>query len=113
MNNGFDEFDSETIEQVEKMFMEMEGDYVLKLLQIREFEEFVTKFYAYSNIALMHRFIELQERMDNGEVTEEDEEKVELEMIACVLAMAEKVKVRILSKTSTFKEEEKSHGRSH
>ena len=50
-------------------------------------------------------------RMENGEVKEEDEDDVELSMIACVLAMADKIKELILVKTPHYEEKERSHGR--
>ena len=107
-------FDKETVERIEKIYMEMEGDYVLQLLQIKEFEEYVKSYYSLSNEQLMSVFMNNQTKMENGEVTEADEEAVELEMIACVLAMADKVKRLILTKTPTYdRGDNLGHGRTH
>lgn len=106
------EFDVETIRSVESIFVSLEEDYIKQLLSIPEFYEYLSEYLKYSNLELIEKFKKNQESMENGEVTEDKEDDVELEMIACVLAMADKIKRLILVKTPTYEEEEeRSNGR--
>ena len=55
----------------------------------------------------------MQEQMENNEISEEDEDMVELSMIACILAMSEKVRILVKKKLpEKEKKEEVTYGRS-
>ncbi len=107
---GNKEIDKETVREVEQIFLSLEKEYVLRLLEIPTFVDYLREYFAYSNEELMRRFSKLHEQMENGEVKEEDEGKVELSMIACVLAMSDKIKELILVRTPNFSEG-RSNGR--
>ena len=58
----------------------------------------------------MSNFSKLHGLMESGQVKEENEGDVELSMIACVLAMSDKIKELILVKTPDYSEG-RSNGR--
>ena len=106
-------FNKEAVLEVQRIFVSMEKEYIEQLIRIPEFQEYLMKYFTYSNENLMGLFSRMQQQMDNGEIKEEDEEKIELSMIACILAMSEKVKRLILTKhPSLSDEEEMGHARS-
>lgn len=111
MNN--DVFDKETILEVERIFISLEKEYIEELMRIPEFQQYLMKYFAYSNENLLGLFSRMQQQMDNGDIKEEDEGTVEMSMIACILAMSEKVKRIVLAKQRSVEKEELSHGRSH
>ena len=109
MNNGA--FDAETILEIETIFLGLEEEYIKQLVTIPVFRELLQEYYSFSNEELMARFSKFYNKMESMEVTEGNENHVELHMIACVLAIAEKVKRLIKVKTPDLEpEEEVSHG---
>ena len=106
-----DKFDRETISEVERIFFSLEKEYINELLKMPEFHNYLMKYYAYSNKNLIALFSRLQEQMENGQIRDEDEDMVELSMIACILAMSEKLKLLIKMKTRDREKEEIGHAR--
>ncbi len=94
--------DEDNILKIESIFLSLEEDYVNQLLVIPEFHLFLNQYFKYSNKELVTHFAMLQEKMDRGEVKEEEEDKIELSMIACVLAMSENIKKLIKVKTPNY-----------
>ena len=108
-----DKFDRETISEVERIFFSLEKEYINELLKMPEFHNYLMKYYAYSNKNLIALFSRLQEQMENGQIRDEDEDMVELSMIACILAMSEKVRILVKKKLpEKEKKEEVTYGRS-
>ncbi len=85
-------FDKETVLEVERIFFSLEQEYTSQLIKLPLFYDLVMKYYSLSNEELMKRFAKRYDQMESFEVAEKDEEKAELEMIACVVAMATKIK---------------------
>lgn len=106
-NNGFD---AETILEIEKVFLGLEEEYVKQLLNIPLFRELLNEYYSFTNEELLARFLKYYNQMENMAVTPENEDHVELHMIACVLTMAEKIKRLIKVKTPDVVTEEESYG---
>ena len=106
-------FDKATILEVEQIFLSLEKEYVSQLFQIPEFYGILKDYFAFSNEELMKKFKENHDKMENYQVSEEQSDKVELEMIACVLAMADKVKRLVLARTGAYdRDEDLENGRS-
>lgn len=85
-------FDKKTVMEVERVFFSLEQEYTNQLMQIPQFHNLVLKYYALSNDELMRLFAKNYDGMETFAVAEKDEDKTELEMIACVVAMATKIK---------------------
>ena len=101
-----DNFDYETIKEVEQIFFSLEEEYIKELLKVPEFQEYLVRYLSYSNKNLLALFSRMQEQMENGDIKEEDENVTELSMIACILAMSEKVKRYIKAKHYVSNREE-------
>jgi len=104
------EIDEETVREVEEIFLNLEEEYILELMKKPNFNELLKTFFAYSNEELLRTFSKLHEQMENGEVEQKDEDMVEVLMIACVLAMSDKIKELILVRTGNLSEG-REHGR--
>ncbi len=87
-----DTFDKNTVLEVEKIFFSLEDEYVKQLMEIPDFYKLVLSYYSLSNEELMRLFSKNYDNMETFAVEEKDEHKTELEMIACVVAMASKIK---------------------
>ena len=106
-------FDKETILEVERIFFSLEKEYINELLKVPEFHKYLARYFSYSNKNLLALFSRMQEQMENNEISEEDEDMVELSMIACILAMSEKVRILVKKKLpEKEKKEEVTYGRS-
>ena len=99
-------FDKETILEVERIFFSLEKEYINELLKVPEFQKYLARYFSYSNKNLLALFSRMQEQMENGDIKEEDENVTELSMIACILAMSEKVKSLIKAKHYVSSKEE-------
>ena len=113
--------EKQDILELEKKFMEYEGDYVLQLINNPVFAKYSDYYFGLSNSELIRTYTEAYNTMEAGEIIvdgkpvkldEEQEEKIELIMIMSVLAMADKVKDLIKEKVPQEEEQEgMSHGR--
>ena len=97
------------ITNIRDTFINSEIDYIKKLSQVPEFLELYA---AYSEVPvdeLSGRLTGLLEKMENGEIKQENEKSVELEMICCCLAIKDAVLKKQLVLTPSG--EEKTEGR--
>ena len=109
--------------ELEKVFMEYEGDYVLQLINNPVFAQYSNYYFSLPNDELVRIYSRAYNTMEAGEtvvngvptkLTDEEAEKVELIMIMSVLGMSDKIKELIKEKVPKVeepKEEGMSHGR--
>lgn len=83
---------SEEVANTRDVFLTSEIDYLKKLSQVPEFMELYNSFKTIGVSTLSSRLVTLTQMMENGEVKEEDEKKVELEVMCCCLAIEDAVK---------------------
>ena len=83
---------SEEIAHARDTFLTSEIDYLKQLSQMPEFLELYNSFRNVGASKLSARLLTLTQMMENGEVKEEDEKKVELEVMCCCLAIEDAVK---------------------
>ena len=83
---------SEEIAHARDTFLTSEIDYLKQLSQVPEFLELYNSFKTVSASKLSARLLTLTQMMENGEVKEEDEKKIELEVMCCCLAIEDAVK---------------------
>ena len=83
---------SEEIAHTRDTFLTSEIDYLKQLSQVPEFLELYNSFKNVGASKLSARLLTLTQMMENGEVKEEDEKKVELEVMCCCLAIEDAVK---------------------
>jgi len=83
---------SEEIAHARDTFLTSEIDYLKQLSQVPEFLELYNSFKTVGASKLSARLLTLTQMMENGEVKEEDEKKVELEVMCCCLAIEDAVK---------------------
>lgn len=98
------EIDEESIIEIQKTFLSFEKEYVEKLVKIPAFAKYIQEYFSYSNEELTKKFSDMLSAMENGETMDKkpvNEKETELSMIACVLAMADKVRKITLSKTNS------------
>ena len=103
---------SEEIANARDVFLTSEIDYLKQLSQV---PEFLKLYESYKNVGaskLSARLLTLTQMMENGEVKEEDEKKVELEVMCCCLAIEDAVKLLGAKTLSQTHDEEKTNGRS-
>ena len=101
----------EEIANTRDAFLKSEIDYIKQLAQIPEFLQLYEKYKTVGASKLSARLQVLTQMMENGEVKEEDEDKVELEVMCCCLAIEDAVKRRTRVLTPDY-EEEMTNGRS-
>ena len=88
-------------------------DYVKQLASIPEFITLFERVEKLGASTAAKRLLTLTEMMENGQVKEEGESKVELEMICCSLAIDGFCKMKLKKLTPNMEQEsEISHGRS-
>ena len=95
--------------ELEKTFMEYEGDYVLQLINNPVFKKYAEEYFQLSNEELIERYKTAFNLMEAGEVSENEEDNIEIIMIMSVLAMSDKVKKLVKTKTPEVRED--NHGR--
>lgn len=83
---------SEEISHVRDTFLTSEIDYLKQLSQIPEFLDLYNSFKTVSASKLSARLLTLTQMMENGEIKEEDENEVELEIMCCCLAIEDAAK---------------------
>ena len=96
-------------------FLESEIDYLKQLVQIPEFLQVYEQYKNFGVSQLSERLKVLTEMMERGEVREEDEGKVELEVMCCCLAIEDAVRRKTRVKTpdyDDYEEEKMTNGRS-
>ena len=101
----------EQIKEIEEVFMQLEGDYVLELINKEPFKKYFEESFDLSNDELYILFKEAYEGIENGEYNEEEAEQAEIVMIASVLALSEKIKKLKLVKTLNNRDEQEGYGR--
>ena len=102
---------SEEIAHTRDIFLTSEIDYLKQLSQVPEFLELYESFKNIGASKLSARLLTLTQKMENGEVKEEDEKKVELEVMCCCLAIQDAVKsIGARTLTPTY-DEEMTNGR--
>ena len=103
---------SEEIANARDVFLTSEFEYLKQLSKVPEFLKLYNSFKNVGASKLSARLLTLTQMMENGEVKEEDEKKVELEIMCCCLAIEDAVKS--LEKTLTLDDEvEMTKGRGH
>ena len=103
--------EKEYIKKVEKLFVVLEEETVAKLIRIPEFYEYLKQYSTLSSDQLLKVYKALNDRIENGEVTEEEEDSVNLSLIATVLTISDKAKKVI--KNNLTNDENKKNGRSY
>ena len=91
-------FNAEQVKEIEGVFLSLEEEYINQLIKVPAFYKIISMYFSFTNEELMAIFKSCHEKMENGLVTEQDEDKVELQMIASTLAMSDKIKQLILMK---------------
>ena len=103
---------SEEIANARDVFLTNEIDYLKQLSQLPEFLELYNSFKNIGASKLSARLLTLTQMMENGEVKEEDEGKVELEVMCCCLAIEDAVKSLGAKTLTPDHEAEMTNGRS-
>jgi hypothetical protein len=83
---------SEEIANTRDTFLSSEIEYLKDLSQTTGFIELYSRFHNVDASVLSTRLLTLTQMMENGEVKEEDEKKVELEIMCLCLAIKDAVK---------------------
>ncbi len=102
---------SEEIAHTRDTFLTSELDYLKQLSQVPEFWELYNKYKNVSVSELSQRLVTLTEMMENGQVNEDVEGHVELDIMCCCLAIEDAIKTNVKVLTPYYAEEELSHGR--
>ena len=83
---------SDEIAHTRDTFLTSEIDYLRQLSQVPEFIDLYSKFKGKRASELSTRLVNLTQMMENGQIKEEDERKVELEIMCCCLAIEDATK---------------------
>ena len=75
-------------------FLNSEVDYLKQLINVPEFFELYGEYRGLGTSALSQRLVALSTLMESGQIKEEDEGKIELEMICCCLAIEDALKTK-------------------
>ena len=75
-------------------FLSGEIDYLKELVKMPEFLEIFEKYRGSNLGVLSRRLTVLTEMMENGEVKEDEEAKVELDIMCCCLAIEDAIKTK-------------------
>ncbi len=103
---------SEETAHTRDTFLTSEIDYLKQLSQVPEFIDLYNKFRSVKASELSARLVTLTQMMENGQVKEEDEKKVELEVMCCCLAIEDATKSLGAKVLTPENDEEMTHGRS-
>ena len=103
---------SEETAHTRDTFLISEIDYLRQLSQMPAFIDLYKQYRGVKASELSSRLVTLTQMMENGEVKEEDEEKVELDIMCCCLAIEDATKSLGPRVLTPEPEEERTHGRS-
>lgn len=93
-------------------FLTSEIDYLKQLAQVPEFIGLYNQYRGVKASELSARLVTLTQMMENGQVKEDDEKKVELEVMCCCLAIEDATKSLGAKVLTPEVDEEITHGRS-
>ena len=102
---------SSEIAHTRDSFLISEFEYLKQLSQVPEFIDLYNNFKGVSASELSTRLVNLTQMMENGQIKEEDEKKVELEIMCCCLAIGDATKSLGGKVLTPEYDEEKTHGR--
>ena len=85
-------------EDIRDAFLMGEFGYIEKLSQLPEFAKYYANYKGQDVQTLSSRLLTLYQMMEEGKIKQEDEEKVELQMICCSLAIEDEIRRLILQK---------------
>ena len=93
-------------------FLNSEIDFLKQLSEMPEFIEMLALYVKYNIGQLSERLTALTQKMENGEVSEDEEQKVELEIMCCCLASEDKIKIKGPKVLMPENKQELTNGRS-
>lgn len=93
-------------------FLNSEIEFLKQLVEMPEFLPMLTMYVKYNIGQLSERLTALTQKMENGEVSEDEEQKVELEIMCCCLAIEDKIKVKGPKVLTPENKNELTNGRS-
>ena len=95
---------SKETEEIRDAFLVSEFPYIEELIKTRGFADYYNK-YKNENVDLLSKkLITLYTMMEEGKIEEGNEEKIELQMICCCLAIEDKIRDLILLKRKEIAE---------
>ena len=93
-------------------FLSSELDYLKQLAEIPDFIELYRQYKGANMDKLSERLMTLIQKMENGEISEEEEQKTELEIMCCCLAIEAAIKTKGSKVLTPEKKEDMTYGRS-
>ena len=103
---------NEEVSLTRDIFLNSEICFLKRLVEIPEFIPMLDIYIKYNIGQLSERLIALTQKMENGEVSEDEEQKVELEIMCCCLAIEDKIKVKGPKVLTPENKNELTNGRS-
>ena len=95
---------SRDTEDLRDSFLISEFEYIAELAKTPAFKAYYQQYKGEDIDVLSNRLKALHQMMDEGKIKKEDEEKVELQMICCCLAIEDEIRELIMLKRSELEE---------
>ncbi len=89
---------SRETEDIRDAFLMSEFEYIEQLSQLPQFAEYYNNYKKEDTDSLSRKLLSLYQMMESGKIPEDSEDKVELQMICCSLAIEDKIRELILTK---------------